>query len=53
MKDRYGLDKIPNPSTNPDARDFYINNIEVFYPIELYEGETKYPIEIIEDYEED
>ena len=53
MKDRFGLDKIPNKQTNPDARDFYINNIEVFYPIELYEGETKYPIEIFEEFEED
>lgn len=53
LKNRFGVDgKVPNKKTNPNAWDFYINNIGVFYPIELFKGETKYPIEIIEDYED-
>lgn len=39
LKERFGVDKIPNKKENPDAWNFFISNIDIFYPMEINEGE--------------
>lgn len=33
LKERFGVDKIPNKKRNPDAWNFYISNIDIFDPM--------------------
>lgn len=41
LKRRFSTDgKIPNKAKNPDAWDFFIRNIDVFYPMIMVEGEV-------------
>lgn len=36
LKERFGVDgKIPNKKENPDAWNFFISNIDIFYPMEI------------------
>lgn len=39
LKERFGVDKIPNKKENPDAWNFFISNIDIFYPMEINEDE--------------
>lgn len=39
LKARFGVDKIPNKKENHEGWDFFIKNIDVFYPMILHDGE--------------
>lgn len=41
LNERFGVDgKIPNKKENPDAWNFVISNIDIFYPMEICEDEV-------------